>query len=140
MGFLVDEGDCVGREELAAGAGVFEAVSDVLSAVSPGAASPRESRVRTRDQRERFFARESRCRVSGRLMRTSESRAFESHSQFVRMCRWSSTSWWSRWASFDEHHGMHFLGAELLDMGADGEEDGRSHRARESPRARHTWQ
>ena len=30
----------------------------------------------------------------------------------------------------DEQHGMHLLGTELLDMGADGEEDGRSRGAR----------
>ena len=36
MGFLVDEGDGVGREELAFGAGAFEAIPDVLGGIAGG--------------------------------------------------------------------------------------------------------
>lgn len=36
VGFFVDEGDGVGREELAVGAGVFEAIPDVLGGVAGG--------------------------------------------------------------------------------------------------------
>jgi hypothetical protein len=74
VGSLVDEGDGVGREELAVGDGVLRRYP-MYSTVSPGAASPSESRVWTRDQMERFLARERRCRVSGRPMRTREKSA-----------------------------------------------------------------
>jgi hypothetical protein len=42
--FLVDQGDGVGREELAFDAGAFEPIP-MHSVASPGATSPRESRV-----------------------------------------------------------------------------------------------
>jgi hypothetical protein len=36
VGFLMDQGNGVGREEVAVGAGMFEAVSDVLGSIAGG--------------------------------------------------------------------------------------------------------
>ena len=79
VSMLVEQSESVGVEDVAVAAGLAEAMSDVLGGVGRCRFSKCDA-CWMRDQSERFFASERRCRVSGRPTRTSESSARLSHS------------------------------------------------------------